>query len=365
MTFKSTSGNSDIKTRPTSARSFNRLKLAAVVLTLFGIGLFGYLVYVVGFRDIYDGIVRFGFAGFAVILSIYFVRIFARSFAWKLSVHEPYSLGLKDTIPAVVIGEAMSSTIPLGILISGTSKAVAVRQRIPLVAGLSSVATENLFYSLVTGIYLILGAAVLLRSFAVDETQVIAINVLIVSVSILLAVGILMVVRQWHFASEICEWLYRKGFLRKLLENGRLDVRLFENLIYGFYRRHPRRFVPICLLEAAYHTLGIAEVWYILGRLSDASPSLMTAFLMESVSRLVTIIFKLVPFNMGVDEAGAQFVGQTVALAAGVGVTLAIIRKGRILFWTAIGWLLIAKRGLSFREFTTHGNNKRRPEDRP
>jgi hypothetical protein len=266
-------------------------------------------------------------------------------------------LNIADTIPAVVIGEAMSSTIPLGILISGTSKAVAVRKRIPLVAGLSSVATENLFYSLVTSIFLILGGIFLLSGFVVDQSLVFTIDLLLVSVGILLALGILMVIRQWHFASSICEWVYGMGFLQKLLENGRLDVRRFEDLIYGFYRHYPQRFLPICLLEAAYHVLGIVEVWYILSRLSDAFPSLMISFLLESVSRLVTILFKLVPFVIGVDEAGAQFVGQTVALAAGVGVTLAIIRKGRILFWTAVGVILIIKRGLSFNEFSRADGN--------
>lgn len=344
--------NSAIDTHRPPQKRFTRIKIAAVILTLFGIGLFGFLVYSIGFREIVDGIGRFGFAGFAVILTIYFVRICARAYAWKLSVHDPYHLSIKDTIPAVVIGEAMSSTIPLGILISGTSKAVAVRGRLPLVAGLSSVATENLFYSLVTGIYLMIGAAVLLRGYAVDESLIITINVLIISLCSTLTLGILMVIRQWHFASEVCERFYQWGYLRKVLENGRLDVRLFENLIYGFYRRHPNRFLPICLLEASYHLLGIAEVWYILNRLSDTNPGLLTAFLMESVSRLVTIVFKLVPFNIGVDEAGAQFVGQAVSLAAGIGVTLAIIRKGRILFWTAVGWILIAKRGLSFREIS-------------
>ena len=56
------------------------------------------------------------------------------------------------------------------------------------------------------------------------------------------------------------------------------------------------------------------------------------------------------PFLIGVDEAGAQFVAETLGLAVGIGVTLAIIRKGRILFWTATGMILIVKRGLSLRE---------------
>lgn len=321
-------------------------------MTLCGIGLFAYLVYAIGFREIYHGVLRFGAVGFAVILFIYFIRICLRSYAWKLSVHAPYHLGMRDTFPAVVIGEAMSSTIPLGILISGTSKAVAVRKHIPLVAGLSSVATENLFYSFITGLYLITSAVVLVRVFAVDETLLVTVNLMIATLSVATVLGLLMVIRQWHFASWICEWVYRRGFLTRLLENGRVQVRLFEDLIYGFYRRHPHRFVPVCLLEASYHLLGVVEVWYILSRLSDVNASFMNAFLLESVNRLVIIIFKLVPFSIGVDEAGAQFVGQTVALAAGVGVTLAIIRKGRTLFWTALGWILIAKRGLTFREMS-------------
>lgn len=337
----------------TQSQNYSRLKLLAVLLTLFGIGLFGYFIYAVGFYEIVEGVTRFGAAGFAGILALYFLRLVARSQAWKMCVHAPDELRLRDTLPAVIIGEALSSTIPLGILISGTSKAIVVRKRIPLVAGLSSVATENLFYSLVTSLLLIAGAAVMLHVYAVDEHLILAVKVLIGTVVILLTLGILMVVRQWHFASAFVNWLYEKGFLTRLLEHGRREVRRFEDLIYGFYRKYPQRFLPVCFLEVVYHALGIAEVWYILSRISDGVPSLLAAFLLESVSRLVTILFKLVPFVIGVDEAGAQFVGETVALGAGIAVTLAIIRKGRILFWTAIGVILIIKRGLSIREISS------------
>ena len=334
--------------------SISRLKILGIVLTVACLAIFAYFVYSVGFYMIYDGIVRFGVVGFAVILLMYFARICARSFAWKLSVHEPYYLKMRDTIPAVVIGEAMSSTIPLGIVVSGTAKAIAVKKRIPLVAGLSSVATENLCYSLVTSVFLVTGGVILLTGFDLNPSLELTVKGLIGGVSVLVFLGFWMVIRQWHFASETCEWLYRRGYFTNTLQNARLDVRLFENLIYDFYRRYPKSFLPICLLEAAFHVLGIAEVWYILSRLSTELPSIQDAFLLESVSRLVTIIFKLVPFMIGVDEAGAQYVGRTVALAAGVGVTIAIIRKGRLLFWTTIGILLIVRRGLTVRGLS-HG----------
>ncbi len=149
-----------------------------------------------------------------------------------------------------------------------------------------------------------------------------------------------------------------------ILEHVRLQVRLFEYFIYGFYRRYSGRFLPILACEAAFHLLGIFEVWFILGRISDGS-SMISAFLLESVSRLITIVFKLVPFLIGVDEAGAQFVAETLAIGAGIGVTLAIIRKGRILFWTAIGLLLIIKRGLSYREMTAAGGPTAHGEAEP
>jgi hypothetical protein len=167
-----------------------------------------------------------------------------------------------------------------------------------------------------------------------------------------------MVLRQWHFASELCEKLYRKGWATNTLEKGRMHVRLFENLIYGFYRKYPRRFLPIILLEVLFHSLGVFEVWFIISRISDAVPTVFTAFLLESISRVITTLFKLIPFLIGVDEAGAQFVTETLALGVGVGVTLAIIRKGRILFWALVGVLLLIKRGLSIREIT-----KSQPEE--
>ncbi len=337
---------------PAGTKNVNRIKVAVAVLTVFGIVLFMYFVYTVGVREILAGISRFGFDGFAVILFIYLLRISARATAWRMSVAVPNKLRFRDTLPAVMIGEALVSIIPLGVLLSGTAKAVAVRKRIPLVVGLSSVVTENLFYSLITGLFVCFGAFAFLRGYDLPETSVYLIDFLIVAILITTVLGILMVIRQWHWASGICNFIYRLGLFKRVLNKGRAQVRLFENLIYGFYRKHPRRFVPISALQVLFHGLGVFEVWFILTRISSAFPTVSAAFFLESISRLVTIIFKLVPFLVGVDEAGAQFVAETMGIGFGIGVTLAIIRKGRILFWAAIGMMLIVKRGFSFKDLS-------------
>ena len=351
MNHQSKTETTTVETRKSvNPKNKQRLKLIGAALTLVGIGLFVYFIYSVGFGLILHGIGRIGFGGFALIMSLYFLRLVCRAHAWKMCVSAPHDLNFKDALSAVIIGEALSSLLPLGILISGTSKAVAVRNRVPFVIGLSSVATENLFYSLVTGLFIVGGACAFLRSFTLEAGWFWLINLLIAAIIALTIFAFVLIIRRWHFLSSVGEWIYERGFFKRILENGRGQIRLFENLIFDFYRRYPRRFLPILTLEAMFHLLGVLEVWFILSRLSADVTSLFASFLLESMSRVITVIFKLVPLLIGVDEAGARFVAQTLALGAGIGVTLAIIRKGRILFWTAIGLILIAKRGLSIKE---------------
>ncbi|HZH34848.1 MAG TPA: lysylphosphatidylglycerol synthase transmembrane domain-containing protein [Pyrinomonadaceae bacterium] len=328
---------------------FARLKILAVVLTVCGLALFSYFVYTAGVGEILDGIRNLGF-GFLVVLLIYSGKISMRAYGWTLCVEKPYKLKFVEAFKAVVIGESLSSLLPLGILVSGTSKAVVVRKQIPLVVGLSSIAIENLFYSLMTGIMISGGTIVFLHTLHPSENLITAGYTLIAVIAALTIGGFFMVVQEWRFASSLANWLYNRRVAVKLLHHGRAEVLRFEDLIYGFYRRHPEKFLPLVMLLTVFHALGVLEVWFILRSISDVLPDFLTAFLLESVNRIILVVFKLVPFLVGVDEAGAQFITDGLKLGAAVGVTLAIVRKGRMLFWTLIGMALLVKRGLSWRK---------------
>lgn len=348
-----------IETRPTTR--INKLKIAGIVLTAFGLALFVFFVYTAGIEEITDGISRLGW-GFLFVLALYAVKISTRVCAWTLCVENPYRLKFVDGFKAVMIGEALSAMIPLGILMSGTAKAVAVRKQIPLVVGLSSIAVENLFYSLATGILIVGGCIAFLLTFH-PSGNVATIGYAIISIITTLTVGgFFMVVQEWRFASWLAEWLYGKGLATRVLHHGRAEVERFEDLIYGFYRKHSRRFLPLVLLETAFHAIGVFEVWFILRGVMDVAPDFLTAFLLETINRVILVVFKLIPFLVGVDEAGAQFISDALALGAAVGVTLAIVRKGRVLFWTGLGVLLIARSGLSFREVASESLSVQKTE---
>ena len=79
------------------------------------------------------------------------------------------------------------------------------------------------------------------------------------------------------------------------------------------------------------------------------APTLLTAFILETVNRVINIAFKFVPLRTGVDEAGTGMLSKVLGFTTAIGVTLAIVRKARDIFWATIGVVLMVRSGLSIR----------------
>ena len=119
-----------------------------------------------------------------------------------------------------------------------------------------------------------------------------------------------------------------------------------------FRLRHPppRHVVALLVLELAFHVLGVAEIWYSLSLLAGAAaPTLLSTFVLESVNRTIMVVFKFVPLRLGVDEVGTELLTRTLGLPIGIGVTMAIVRKARMIVWSAIGIVFLVRRGSSRR----------------
>jgi hypothetical protein len=106
---------------------------------------------------------------------------------------------------------------------------------------------------------------------------------------------------------------------------------------------HPARLAQVFSLQLVYHLLAVVEAYLTLQWVSaTVRPTAVQAVVFETVNRFTTVVFKFVPFRVGVDEAAAGAIAPVVAVTAAAGVTLAIVRKARMLFWSAVGLLLIA-----------------------
>src|SRR5207248_11773511 len=65
-----------------------------------------------------------------------------------------------------------------------------------------------------------------------------------------------------------------------------------------------------------------------------------SAVVLETISRAVTIVFKMIPMRLGVDEASSSFAATYASIDPATGLTLALVRKLRLIFWSALGLAL-------------------------
>jgi len=341
------------KVKTTRVRN-KKLARFGVVFALLGLLLFAYFVRKAGVSEIVAGIQRLGF-GFLLILAISAVRQTARSLAWLRCFEAPHSLRFRDAFAARVMGDALGNIIPLAsVAVAEPSKAAFVTNRVPLMASLAALALENIFYSLSVVLLIFSGSAALLLSFSLPKPlRYASLGALVVTL-MLAPLGYFIIRRQWKFLSGPMSFLGRHGIARAwMTEKGIPRAQTLEDRIYGFYSRNGSRLVSIFLLEVCFHLAGVAEIYVTLHFISSVPPTLLTAFILESVNRVINVVFKFIPLRTGIDEAGTGMLSKVLGFTTAIGVTLAIVRKARDIFWTAIGVALIVRRGLSLKNLTT------------
>jgi hypothetical protein len=332
----------------TEKRSGSRRGLTpfGIIFLAAGVVLFAYFVKKAGVSQIVDGIKRLG-AGFILILAISAVRQIARSLAWMLCMEAPHRLRFRDAFRARVMGDAIGNVLPFAsFVISEPAKPALIRDRVPFMAGLSAIAIENIFYSLSVAVFILAGMIALLLSFSLPKGLRIASIVTLVVILLAIAVGCLLIRKQFRFVSGVAGFFHHRGLDVKWVEKGRT----LEDRIYGFYQRSRSRFLPILLLEGCFHLAGAWEIYVTLSFISPLQPpTFLTAFILESVNRVITVAFKFIPLRLGVDEAGTGRISKVLQFTEATGVTLAIVRKARDVFWSAVGMALLLHRGLSLR----------------
>ena len=120
----------------------------------------------------------------------------------------------------------------------------------------------------------------------------------------------------------------------------------------AFSAGHPGRLWRVFALDLGFHLVAVFEAFltlrWLLGPPSlgfgeaSGSPTLAQAIVFEALNRVVIVAFKFVPLRIGVDEAVTGAVAPILAVNPAAGVTLAVVRKVRGLFWAAAGLAVIA-----------------------
>ncbi len=312
------------------------LRAAVLAAGLGGALLFVLSIRAAGTAGVLDGVGRVGW-WFVVIWSLGGIRYLLRAVAWRLCLDDPHRLPLGAAFGAAVFGDALGNVTPFGALVSEPAKVALVRRRLGAGTTISAVTLENLFYVASVVIVLVCGTSALLLSFdvgiALRRTALLTLGA---------AVGfgllaIVVLVRRVRIASALVAALELWPRLHRAIGSRRAEVSGIEDQVFGFTSRHPARLAPLLGLEAAYHAVGMLEIWITLALVTGGSIGFVTAFVLEFVNRTITIAFQFVPLWLGVDEAGTGVVTTALHLGATAGIGLALVRKARVVVWTGLG----------------------------
>jgi len=328
-------------TQPPAASPRPTVSVKGVITVAGGLGLLVWVVMRVGIAEIAADVRQVGW-GLAIIVAFGGLRFLLRAAAWRLCLDPPHTLRLRDAFAAVICGDAIGNLTPLGPLVGEPAKAAFVRGRIALTPALTALAIENVLYTLSAAAMIAAGMVALLVRFQLPP-DVRGVGELAVAATLALFVGALWML--WRQPALISRALGIAPPLRKHADR----IKQMEEEIYTFATRHRGALPALALAEGGFHVLGVAEMYLTLWLLGVTGPTLLYAFLFETANRLITVVFKVVPLRLGVDEVGTAWFATLIGLPYKTGLALAIIRKARMLFWAATGGVLLVREGLSGR----------------
>jgi len=308
-------------------------------------GLFGYLIWRVGPRQLWGNLGALGW-GFLTVLALTGISHFAKTWAWRLTL-----VGNKDKISfwrmlGLRLGAESAGQLGIfGQTLGDSIRVSGMGKEIPLANGLASVTLDRGLY-FVSGVVVTIAGIltalpVLSFSHSLRRYAVVFIGVLITFLlSLLLAVR-----KRWPVLSGGARIIARVPSLKNWIDKRYQTIHRVENTLLDFHHNTPRLFWASFALNLGSHCLAVLEVCLVLWLMS-VNLGFFKALVIEALTKLVNVLGSINPGNLGTFEGGNVLIGKLFGMGAATGLALGLSRRLRSLVWTAIGaiWLMLLTR---------------------
>jgi hypothetical protein len=308
-----------------------------MLLAAAGLALLVWQVRLVGLDHIADGFRAVGWQGFLGILLLSLFRFTARSLAWITLMTRP--VPLRSATAATISGDALGNLSFLSLLVSEPAKAFYVTRHAPAAEAFAALTAENFFYSVSVAAVILGGTITLLATFVLPDAFRFVVWLSLAAMGAVLAMAVWLA----HKRPALTVWVRRvlRGRLTHLMDK----LQSLETQTYSALSTSPARLGTVLACEVAFHAASVTEAWFTL-TLLQGSASLFNAFLLDTVNRLINVVFRAVPMRVGVDEVTTSGFAEMLGLGSPSGLTLALVRKARMLFWAGVGLALLGRRAI-------------------
>jgi hypothetical protein len=310
----------------------------------FGVAVLVFLVYFVGLETIYEPLAKIGW-GFFLVVALNGIRHYLRAICMYLAVPPAErSFSIRNAFAARLAGETINTISFTGPVLGDAAKAAMLNRKVQMEHSATAVLIDEVVYY-ITSLMLILGGAiVVLYAFGSG----IALDLILVG---LIVFGAVILFGAWWVVRKDIKpisWLIKKmggrWFVPKSLSRKNDEINDVESNVIQFHDQRPRAFSMVLGIILVTHVLSVLEAYWAM-RMLGLSVTMVTAFIIESLTKAVNFVFFLIPGTIGAYEGGNSLILQMLGLGAGAGVALALVRRGGILFWTLIGGIILLWRG--------------------
>jgi hypothetical protein len=290
-----------------------------------------------GLDEVRRGLASVG-VGFVVILLLSLLRFMMRAVAWRALLGEP--VPILSALAATISGDALGNVTPFGLAASEPAKAFYLGRHVDPARAFAALTAENFFYSVSVALYVIGGSVAMLLAFdnLPEPVRQGGVGALVLMAVLLAGAGWI----AWQRPAMASAVLARIPSSQASAFAARL--RDLEHHTYGSVTGANARLGQLAVAETTFHILSFAESWLVLCLVTGGMSLPLEALILDSVSRVINVVFKFVPLRLGVDEVSSEVVGVAVGLATGSGLIVALVRKIRMFVWAAVGLGLWAGR---------------------
>ncbi len=328
-----------MQTIETTSRGMRgRLRWFAVVV---GVALLTYLVPRVGVGTVFDNLKAVGW-GMVLILALGGIFHLVRAYAWRLTLpSDTRGPSVARLFGLRLISEATGTLGLAGQMVGDGMRVSLLGPMIPMPNRISSVALDRAAYIVTSGAVGVMGTVAAVLLLDLKGAWRIYAFAFAGTLTLVLVLALLSFARGWQICSHVMHLVQRLPWARKWAAEKASVIEAAEENLLSFRSRAPKAFWMVIALYVTSQMLAIAEV-YLLLRFMGVPIMPVGAFVIEGLTKLVNVAGALNPGNIGTYEGGNLLVSRLLDFPAAAGLTLALCRRARILFWAAIGAVCLA-----------------------
>ncbi|HKN73509.1 MAG TPA: lysylphosphatidylglycerol synthase domain-containing protein [Terriglobales bacterium] len=307
---------------------------------LLGVALLVSLIRGTGPSRVVDQVKTVGW-GLGLVIALGGIAHLTKTLAWRFTfLCDLRDVSFARTFGLRLVSEAIGSFGLPGQVLGETARVYLLGSALPVADSISSVTLDRGLYVVTSALVCVTGITTALFQLSLSGTWRLYAFLFTGFLVALLVVTAMALRRRWPVFSGAAHAIGSLPWFKNWLDGKQSVIDSAERNLFSFYHETPKAFWASMILNLLCHGMAILEV-YLLLHFMGARTGLLRAFVLEAFTKLINVVGALNPGNFGTYEAGNVILTRLLGITGAAGLTLALCRRARSLFWKGMGLLCL------------------------